>query len=131
MDSKVNAICLALTHRLEELIACGLSKIWMRSSGLERYHMAKILGLSSEDWDRIVQFSGLFYPDKRIKTISWQQLLGFSIEFRSFKTDGCKTKWFRFISRIVPDVNSGQRSSRGHSICLVEETALSAYEGCN
>lgn len=98
MDSKANAICNALTKRLVELLNYGVTKIWMRASGTDRYLIPNILGISSDDWAHVVQHSGLFYPDKKIKSIAWQHLLGFTIDFRSFNVDGSSAMWFRFLS---------------------------------
>ena len=100
----------------------------MRASGTDRYLIPNILGISSDDWAHVVQHSGLFYPDKKIKSIAWQHLLGFTIDFRSFNIDGSSAMWFRFLSRIDLGNSRSQRSSRGHSIPLDEVTALPMTE---
>ena len=53
MDSKANAICCALTERLVALIDYGITKLWMRSTGDDRYRMLKILGIADDDWAHI------------------------------------------------------------------------------
>ena len=95
MDSKVNAICKALTERLDILFEFGITKIWMRAFGNSRYDMSNVLGISTDDLALIVDLSGLFKSDKRMKnTSSWQQLLGFSIETHSLRTNGKHGFWF-------------------------------------
>ena len=93
------AICGDLSSRIIELFPLGISKIWMKGTGIDRYHITNILGISSEVWDEAIPFSGLHTRENKLKAncdTDWTRKLNLTFQFRSFRRLN-ESKYFRFI----------------------------------
>ena len=118
-----NSICKALSNRIHELFPFGIQNVWMKAVGRDRYHVTNILGISLDEWDLAIPFSGLFRRENQLKCDVWSMKLKLKVEFNDFvtsdefgKRDQCK--WFRFVGPLNP---SAERSSRKrHSSTIFE-----------
>ena len=109
-----NSICEALSTRIHELFPFGIQNVWMKALGRDRYHVTNVLGISRDEWDLAIPFSGLFRRENQLKCDVWSMKLKLKVEFNDFvksdefgKRDQCKC--FRFVG---PLNTSAQRSSR-------------------
>ena len=122
----VNAICEALSTRVNELFPFGIENIWMKATGRDRYHITNILGISRDEWDLAIPFSGLYRKDMQLKKNCddvWREKLKLQVIFYEFelvdefgKRDRCK--WFRFVG---PLNTSAERSSRKRNSSTIIE----------
>ncbi len=64
-----NAICVALSIYVNELFPFGIENIWMKATGRDRYHITNILGISRDEWDLAIPFSGLFRRENQLKCV--------------------------------------------------------------
>ena len=119
-----NSICNALSIRVNELFPFGIENIWMKAIGRDRYHVTNVQGISRDEWDLAIPFSGLFTRrENQLKCDVWSMKLKLKVEFNDFVTsdefgkhDQCK--WFRFVG---PLSTFAQRSSRKRSSSTIVE----------
>ena len=118
-----NSICNALSIRVNELFPFGIENIWMKATWFNRYHITNILGISRDEWDLAIPFSGLYRRENQLKCDVWSMKLKLKVEFNDFVTsdefgkhDQCK--WFRFVGPLNTSV---ERLSRKRSSSTIFE----------
>ena len=120
----VNSICEALSTRVNELFPFGIENIWMKATGRDRYHITNILGISRDEWDLAIPFSGLVRRENQVKCDEWSMKLKLKVEFNNFVTSDefgkrDQYKWFRFVGPLNP---SAERF-------LTQKTLLNYFRG--